>query len=492
MLQVGRKGDQTRRTVPAVHPAKPAVMALGVSTLVCVVVSPSPLAVLASGIVSIVMLILLWRQGTPPILLVPVFAQFAAVGLKPVMTAFTNRSLQDLADFSANLEPAAFFGLAGLTALVAGLRIGGGDLPARARQAAIENWPYRQILTLALAAIIIGHALDFIAERFDGARQIMLALGGVKWAGLFVLGYGTLRLRRGLRWLAAIVSIEIVLGMSGFFGEFRLVLFVLLAAAIGAQNSLRRRGMVALGVGAGLTLLLTVFWSAVKTDYRAFLNQGTRAQVVLQPLDERLSFLAHQAAEFNGQKFTSGFEMLLERVSYIDFLAATMERVPAVVPHEGGARLGAAIWHIVTPRILFPDKPELPSDTLLTAYYTGLPSFIWADANTSISIGYLGELYIDFGVGGALLAVFLMSLVFGRCYRAIRDYPGMPVFVNYGLCMMVAIQFGSFETALIKLVGGLITILAGAVAVQRLLWPVLISFGWITMGGSSVRREKEA
>ena len=97
-------------------------------------------------------------------------------------------------------------------------------------------------------------------------------------------------------------------------------------------------------------------------------------------------------------------------------------------------------------------------DTEVTAYYTALPVPYLPTGNTSISIGYLGELYIDFGVGGALLAVFLLGLIFGRCYRAIRDYPRTPAFVNYGLCMMFALAFTSFGTALIKLIGGLVTV----------------------------------
>jgi hypothetical protein len=180
-------------------------------------------------------------------------------------------------------------------------------------------------------------------------------------------------------------------------------------------------------------------------------------------------------AEFDSQKFADGFEKLLQRISYIDFLAATMDRVPKELPHEGGTRLGSAVLHVLTPRILFPDKPELPSDTVTTAYYTGLPVAVYADLNTSISIGYLGELYIDFGVAGALLAVALLGLIFGRCYRAIRDHPRSPAFVNYSLCMMFALSFCSFEVALLRLVGGVLMVAIGALMLQRVVWPAFFA-----------------
>ena len=307
------------------------------------------------------------------------------------------------------------------------------------------------------------------------ARQIALALGKIKWAGLFILAYSTLQLRKGLPWLAGIVLIEIMLGMSGFFADFRLVLIVLLGAALATYGTLRARGAFAFVVGAALTLLLAVFWTSIKKDYRAFLNQDTGAQVVLQPLEERLAYLANEAAEFGSREFTYGFQHLLARLSYIDFLAATMERVPQAIPYEGGARLGEAVLHVLTPRVLFPDKPELPSDTQVTAYYTGVVTAVWADVNTSISIGYLGELYIDFGIGGALLAVFLMGLASGRCYRVLRDHPGAPAFINQGLCMMLALPLATFETALIKLFGSFVMVLAAALLLQRWAWPALVS-----------------
>jgi hypothetical protein len=477
MLQADSRTNKPIRKIPAAHPGRPVMTGLGALTILGVLLSPSPLVVLASGIVSIFLLAVLWRPGELPILLVPAYLQFIAVAMKPVTTAFTGTTLQDLADFDAALEPAALFGLAGIAVLVLGLRFGTGDAKTAADDAATYDWSFRRILALALVTILIGHALDLVAERSSGGRQALLALSGVKWAGLFVLAYSTLHLRRGIPWLAALVVIEIVMGMSGFFGEFRLVLFVLIGAAIAAHCTPRAGGIIALAVGAALTLLLAVFWSAVKQDYRDFLNQGTGAQEVLRPFDERIGYLVDKAGEFDREQFAIGFEELLARLSYIDFLASTMERVPEVLPHEGGAHLGTALRHVLTPRILFPDKPELPSDTLVTAHYTGVFPAVYADENTSISIGYLGELYIDFGIEGALLAVFLTGLGYGRCYRAIRDYPRTPRFINYGLCMMVALALTTFETALIKLIGSVVMILAVALVVQRLVLPVLLSSG---------------
>jgi uncharacterized membrane protein YecN with MAPEG domain len=148
--------------------------------------------------------------------------------------------------------------------------------------------------------------------------------------------------------------------------------------------------------------------------------------------------------------------------------------------------------HVLTPRILFPDKPPLPNDSEVTARYTNLPIVVFADENTSISIGYLGELYVDFGVGGALLAVLIMAIAYGRCYRAVRDHQRTPIYVNYGLCMMLAMAFSTFETALIKMIGSTVMVAAVVLILQRLVLPALMSknvkapgrrnFGWERRG----------
>jgi hypothetical protein len=475
MMQVDRMASQSTRMIRSAHPARPVLIGLGVLTLIGMVTSPSPLLVLASGVVALFIVVSLWRPGELPILLLPAFLQFMSVALKPVTTAFNGKPLQDLSENSSNLEPAALFALAGIAALALGLRLGIGRVPARTQYAGIDVWPFKRVLALSLVVIVTGHVLEPMAARFGGARQIVLAMSGIESAGLFVLAYTVLRLRRGVNWLIGVVAIEIILGMIGFFGNFKMTVIVVLSAVVATQRKLGARGIMMSGLGAMLAFILAVFWTSGKAEYRAFLNRGTNAQVVLQPFDERLGYLGDKVAEFDGQKFEEGVTQLLARISYIDFLAATMTRVPEVIPHEDGGLVGKAIWHVLTPRILFPDKPALRSDTEVTAYYTNLNAAVFAWADTSISIGYLGELYIDFGILGSLIAVFLMSLAFGRFYRAIRDHPRVPSFANYGFCLMLGLGITSFEISLIKMIGGVVMIAAIVLALQRLAWPALIS-----------------
>jgi hypothetical protein len=491
-LRVDRGKDKDIRIIYTVHPAWPVMIGLGGATLLGVIASPSPLVVLASGIVAILIVGLLWRPGHPPLLLVPVLLQFLQVALKPAMTAYFGRPLWDLSDFDLDLEPAALFGLAAIGVLALGLRIGAGRSLSLASDEDADDWPLRRVLALSLALIMIGHALDAIAGMLVGARQIILALSGMKSAGLFALAYGTLRLRQGSSWLIAVVLSEIIVGMTGFFADFRLVLFVLAGAAVAAHGRVSVRATIWGSLVAALTLALAVFWTSGKQEYRDFLNEGTGEQVVLRSLDRRIDYLVEKVIEFDGQKFADGLKVLVQRISYIDFLAATMDWVPRVIPYEGGTRLGQAVWHVLTPRIIFPDKPDVPNDTQATAYYTALPGASFANENTSISIGYLGELYVDFGVGGALLVVALMGVIFGRYSRAIRDYPRTPAFINYALCMMFVLTLSSFETALLKLIGSSLIVAAAVLLLQRIVWPFLFQRNVRVSGRRNFSRSSKA
>ncbi len=93
-----------------------------------------------------------------------------------------------------------------------------------------------------------------------------------------------------------------------------------------------------------------------------------------------------------------------------------MARVPEVLPHTDGAIVVGALRHIAMPRALFPDKPELPSDSDMVRRYAG----IWVagtERDTSIAFGYAAESYVDFGVPAMFIPVFLWALFLGAAYQ---------------------------------------------------------------------------
>lgn len=66
------------------------------------------------------------------------------------------------------------------------------------------------------------------------------------------------------------------------------------------------------------------------------------------------------------------------------------------------------------PRLFFPSKTAV-EDTERTIYYIG--TNLHSVKDTSISIGYMGEGYIDFGAAGMMVPIFGFGLLLGGIYR---------------------------------------------------------------------------
>jgi hypothetical protein len=113
-------------------------------------------------------------------------------------------------------------------------------------------------------------------------------------------------------------------------------------------------------------------------------------------------------------------DSLVDRMWTIYYPALALKRVPSVLPHTDGAIFGAALTHIVTPRIFFPNKGELPSDSDEVRKYSGV-HVAGREVNTSIAFGYAAEAYIDFGIPVMFVPMFGFGVVVGLLYGMFRS-----------------------------------------------------------------------
>jgi hypothetical protein len=141
-------------------------------------------------------------------------------------------------------------------------------------------------------------------------------------------------------------------------------------------------------------------------------------------------------------------------MSYIEFFGATLNYVPASRPHENGEMTMAALAHIFLPRLFVPDKAALPSDTAVTIAYTGLP--IALRPGVSISIGYPGEFYIDFGILGMMACMGVLGFFYGKANFFIQQHFSSAL-IGYGATIALLTPGFLFETSLPKILGGVCT-----------------------------------
>ena len=185
-----------------------------------------------------------------------------------------------------------------------------------------------------------------------------------------------------------------MVGVTGYFSEFKTGLFILVIAYLTVRAAVRPAMVASMALLTAFLLSLGLVWTAVKIDYRAYLNQGTGQQVVLVPVQDRLAKLGELVMGLNGEQFGNAAPRLVDRIAYVDYFADVIHRVPEIVPHEEGRLWWAAVAHVLQPRLLFPDKPVLDSNSVLTMKYTGrwlagaerAPRSAWATWPRAISI----------------------------------------------------------------------------------------------------------
>jgi hypothetical protein len=438
----------------------------------------------------------LWRSSEPPILLVPLIYQWSEVALQPISTIWLRKSLDELSMRGANLDQAAYYGFSAVVLLAFGMRLAMGvsrrssvlqDLFANA-----DRLTFKAVGPAAFMLIAVGYGAAFVSGQAGPARELFNAVAGLKSVGVFILAFWCLKRGQHMGLLGAVISFEVLFGMTGFFAEFKNSLLTLLAASIIAQPKLSRASLFGAVSAALLLVSVAVFWSAIKSDYRSFINQGTGAQVIERSLEQRIDFIVGEAATFSEEKVKAGLDALVSRHGYIDYLAQTMEFVPAGYPHENGALTLAVIQHIAQPRFLFPDKPPLPNDTEVMARYTG-QGIMWNE-DTSISIGYLAELYVDFGYTGGLVAVLVLGFLVGSGARIIGNDKTVPTILSAGLVLMMILPLAYFGTAYVKLVAPIVFAFAVCLLFQRVGWRMvpamrplggLVSTGWRRRRGNA-------
>jgi hypothetical protein len=438
---------------------------------------------MAAGCVTVLAVYLLWTPGQPPTLLLLAALHLLQAETALVYANFLGVHVNTLSEFGVDLEKATAYALGGVLALILGMFFGGlgpAIWPASiARREARDTKPSSAFrfccVSLGLAAAF--HQLGNLSE---GVRQFFLAAAGIEWIGIFVLSYVCLQQKRGFGYLLAVVALEVILGFTGFFGGFKTVFLVLFVAFAAARPKVNFVTAGAIAVVAGVALLLTVFWSEIKTDYRRFLNNGVDAQVVLVSMESRFEFLEERISNADLQTLASGFDKLLMRMSYVEFFGAAINFVPESRPHENGAMIGRAVEHILFPRMLFPDKAPLPLDTTVTAAYTGLA--MTDSVDTSISIGYPGEFYIDFGVLGMLACMMGLGVFYGWSYRFVQKRCDSAL-VAYGATFAALFPGFMFETSLPKVIGGVVTSILIIVLLIKFVMPfALKALAWREAG----------
>jgi hypothetical protein len=422
----------------------------------------------SAAIISLPILIwLTWRPQESPVLMFLLGYQWLQVATKALHAAVIGMDVRDMLPW-APVDTALWLGLLSLISLAGGMRVALQGMRSNLNEAAQAQARKMKLFELLKLHIGILIAVELLARTasFGGISQAVMAIGYLRFATLFMIGYAVVVQEKGYGVLLLVLLAEVAYSLGGFFAGFRLPLFVTLlaVASVPFQKSLVRP-LVLIGLG-GVTLYVGIIWQAVKNDYRAHVSQGSGEQVVLIDREEQWSKLSELVGTVNSDVLARGVEGMAVRFAYVDMFAFSIDYVPGTLPHTHGELLSDAIAHVFLPRMFFPNKAII-DDTAFTKKYTGLA--MHSVEATSISLGYVAETYIDFGVPGMFFVTFGMGLFLGLCYRWMATYRVRIPVLRVALLTMLFLAVGSFETPLPKVLGGFL--------VPFILCALLVQFG---------------
>jgi hypothetical protein len=464
-------------TLPIIQPLPIAVWGAAGLCAAMGLFTPNPALTSVAILVLPILVSLLWFPGEPPALLFACFMQWLQAAVAIFYTDAHGVSLQE--SFGGpQLYQATWLSLLGVVTLAVGMKV----MLLRPRAGTGEA-ARRDALSIRMGALFAMYLVTYVGLyilnrftwSFGGFQQPISALGSLRWAMVFLVAYTALAQKRHYGILLLVAVIEFVTGLLGFFSGFKSVFLVLLVVLPTAGYLFRGTRLLQFGILAGLVLAFLLIWTAIKQDYREYLNQGSGQQVILVSVPQRIDKLMELVENLDGSSAGQAFDALVLRVSYVNFFALTIGHVPSSVPHENGNLWFGAIKHVLMPRMFFPDKPVI-NDSERTIYYSGV-QVAGAEEGTSISIGYLGESYIDFGFVGMFVPVFILGMFYGFIYRYFVYWYRFKL-VGFALAAAILI-FGAYnvETSNIKLVGGnlmvfLVFALCAKIVVPYL-WPMI-------------------
>ncbi len=336
--------------------------------------------------------------------------------------------------YSSHYEPMVLIALGCCLAIAIGTRLG---LSAAPQPREGEERPYYAFsFSFLIVAYVIATAFEgtlaSLAFEYPSIRQIIVTADTARLGILFLL------LRRLLvappRWgaVAVVLGVEVALGITGFFAGFREPLVLAALALMEIFDRRSARHWAAMSVGAAGAIAFGILWMGIRGEYRKNFVQIDNFETSRSARLTNIQSLSMDFLRADSSAIWQTTDLFVDRMWAVYYPALAIDRVPTHVPHTDGAILTNALVHIVTPRVLFPDKPDLESDSEKVRRYSGV-MVAGAEQNTSIAFGYAAEAYVDFGLPWMFLPVFGFGLAMGWFYGVFRKLiRHHELFVAYG------------------------------------------------------------
>lgn len=313
------------------------------------------------------------------------------------------------------VSPAQYFLLAFPCSILflIGLRFGGNRYRAEASKIldfiTAQNQKYFLIgIILCFTGYFSQYFRTYLSPSFN---FIFTLFGSLFYIGIIYVLFS----RSRFKWLFFGILISVMLYQAVYSGMFGSIIWWPLIIVMFASVRIRIWYIIKLiAVFAGF-FLFTVL-QQVKLRYRQLTWNRSIYAVELSKYEVLKSLINNQLVNLNLLDWNFYYP-LLNRMNQGIHVSRVMKYVPDKKPFTNGKALAVSIGASLLPRFLWKDKPKAGgSEDYLR--YTG----IRVSRGTSMSIGQLGDAYINFALWGAPLLLLLYGRFINFLYSKILKY----------------------------------------------------------------------
>ncbi|MBU4478996.1 MAG: hypothetical protein KKH34_07945 [Candidatus Omnitrophica bacterium] len=207
-----------------------------------------------------------------------------------------------------------------------------------------------------------------------------------------------------LLWMVFLpLSFLVKLGTSSIAHVLAIIIFLLLSYWYFRKKIPWKLALVA--------VLLFIFFSSAKTEFRS-LTAKDEAYLGKNPVERSILFT--KLAFTNKEVFAKGYRLGVNRISHnLLTFAYVAETTPEIIPYWMGKSYSAILWAPI-PRIIFPWKPAITLGQEFGHRY----GFLYpTDYLTSYNLPQLVEMYVNFGVMGVMIGMFIMGIIYRSLYE---------------------------------------------------------------------------
>ncbi|MDB5191414.1 MAG: hypothetical protein JWQ96_977 [Segetibacter sp.] len=267
--------------------------------------------------------------------------------------------------------------------------------------------------------IAIGFLSSIVSSFFSSELAFVLyLLGGLKFVGAFLLILN----KDSLKALPIIFVSASIISSSLSAGMFHDLL--IWSLFIGAVFCLKYKPTVAVKLVFCIAFLfVAVMVQQLKSGYRTATKfegkeAGIKTYVNVLKVQKEKGFFSFQSLGPHNVRINQGFI-----ITYI------MNTVPQKVPFSNGQELYSILEAAFLPRFLAPNKLNAGDRTIFMAY-TGLT----LSEGTSMGLSSLGDAYINFGLFGGCIFMFVLGLVYSEILIFFgKYYQTFPILILFAI-----------------------------------------------------------